>query len=269
MKETEKDEASMSFWEHLDVFRESLIRILAAMVACGIAAFIAKEWLFEIILAPQRADFPTYLWLERINLSGIDNQDTTQFTTQLINTGLSGQFVIHMKTSMYAGIILSSPYTLYQLFRFIAPALYENERKYMLRTACSGYLMFLAGILLCYFLIFPLTFRFLATYQVSADVPNLINLESYVNTLITMSLLMGLVFELPVVSWLLARLGALKATYMRKFRRHAIVAILLVAAIITPTSDVFTLLIVSLPIWLLYEASIWIVRKTESSRYKP
>ena len=161
---------------------------------------------------------------------------------------------------MYGSFV--SPYILYQLFRFVSPALYANERKYVVRVVGYGYIMFMVGVLISYFLIFPLTFRFLGTYQVSDQVENMISLQSYISTLLMMSLAMGIVFEIPILSWLFAKLGFISADFMRRYRRHAVVIILVVAAIITPTSDVFTLLLVSLPMWLLYEVSIWIVKRS-------
>jgi sec-independent protein translocase protein TatC len=180
---------------------------------------------------------------------------------ELISTRLTSQFMIHASTAFYAGLVVASPYVTYQVFRFISPALYERERGYASRVIILAFLLFFAGILLNYFLIFPLSFRFLATYQVAGEVRNLFTLASYAGTFVTLSLVMGLLFEIPVISWLLARLGLLTAGYMRRYRRHAVVSILIVAAIITPTTDIFTLLLVSLPVYLLYEASISIVRR--------
>ncbi len=185
--------------------------------------------------------------------------ETRGFAMQLINTGLAQQFIIHMKTALCAGVLCASPYILYQLFRFISPALYANERKYVVRVVGGGYAMFVVGVLVSYFLIFPLTFRFLGTYQVSGEVANLITLDSYISTLVLMCLSMGIVFDIPILSWLFAKLGFLSADFMRRYRKHAIVIILVVAAIITPTSDMFTLSLVALPMWLLYEASILLV----------
>ena len=145
--------------------------------------------------------------------------------------------------------------------RFVSPALYVNERKYVVRVVGGGYAMFALGVAVSYFLIFPLTFRFLGTYQVSGEVENMIALQSYISTLMTMSLAMGLVFEMPILSWLFAKLGLLSANLMRKYRKHAIIIILVVAAMITPTSDVLTLSLVALPMWALYEISIFIVNK--------
>lgn len=187
--------------------------------------------------------------------------DTSDFLVKLINIGLAEQFIIHMKVALCIGVLCTSPYILYQLFRFVSPALYDNERKYTIRVIGSGYAMFLFGVAMSYFLIFPLTFRFLGTYQVSSEVENMITLQSYISTLITMSLTMGLVFEIPILSWLFAKLGLLSADFMCKYRKHAIVIILVIAAVITPTSDLFTLSLVVLPMWLLYEVSILIVKR--------
>lgn len=245
------DTGQLTFWEHLDVLRGSIIRMLVAAVAAGVVAFVLKDWLFGVVLAPANGDFVTY------RLLGIE-----PFTLHLINTGLTEQFIIHMKVAFTAGVLIASPYILYVLFRFISPALYDNERRYSVRLTVAAYVMFIVGLLVNYFVIFPLTVRFLGTYQVSGAVDNMLTISSYVDTLAMMSIVFGIVFEIPVISWLLARFGLLKAEWMSRYRRHAIVAIVAVAAVITPTSDVFTLLIVSLPIWLLYEVSVVIVKKT-------
>lgn len=250
----------MSFWEHLDVLRASLIKIAITTVLCGIVAFVFKEDVFSIILAPKSDSFITYRLFGHI-AEWTTKMSNPAFSVQLINTGLAEQFVIHMRASVYIGFLLSSPYTLYLLFHFISPALYENEKKYSLRVVASGYAMFILGVLVSYFLIFPLTFRFLGTYQVSSDVTNMITLQSYMGTLLMMSVLMGIVFELPVLCWLMAKLGILSVGFMRRFRKHSIIVILIISAIITPTSDVFTLSLVALPIWLLYEISILIISK--------
>lgn len=255
------DTDKQSFWDHLDVLRVAIVKSLLVAVVFGVAAFCFKKELFAVILAPKNTDFITYRLL--YSLSGLVTEaDTPDFLVKLINTGLAEQFIIHMKTALCVGVLCASPYTLYQLFRFVSPALYSNERKYVTRVVGGGYAMFLLGVSVSYFLVFPLTFRFLGTYQVSGEVENMIALQSYISTLMTMSLAMGVVFEIPILSWLFAKLGFLSAGFMRRYRKHAIVVILVVAAIITPTSDVFTLSLVALPMWILYEVSIWIVDKT-------
>lgn len=248
-----------SFWEHFDVLRTAIVKIAAVAVGFGIAAFCFKEGLFAVVLAPKDDGFVTYRLFNRI--AAWAGGETGSFAVQLINTGLAEQFIIHMKTALCAGILCVSPYILYQLFRFVSPALYVNERKYVVRVVGGGYAMFALGVAVSYFLIFPLTFRFLGTYQVSGEVENMIALQSYISTLMTMSLAMGLVFEIPILSWLFAKLGLLSANLMRKYRKHAIIIILVVAAMITPTSDVLTLSLVALPMWALYEISIFIVNK--------
>ncbi len=245
------DTGQLTFWEHLDVLRGSIIRMLVAAVAAGVVAFVLKDRLFGIVLAPADGAFVTY------RLLGIE-----PFTIHLINTGLAEQFMIHMKVAFVAGVLMASPYILYVLFRFISPALYDNERRYSVRLTVAAYVMFIVGLLVNFFVIFPLTVRFLGTYQVSGAVDNMLTISSYVDTLAMMSIVFGIVFEIPVISWLLARFRLLRAEWMSRYRRHAIVAIVAVAAVITPTSDVFTLLIVSLPIWLLYEVSVVIVRNS-------
>jgi len=245
-------ELELTFWEHLDVLRSSLIRIIVVTVMCGIVAFCFKETLFDIVLAPKNSDFITY------KLLGVE-----PFDVHLMNIGLTEQFMIHMKTALVFGLLCASPYVLYVLYQFISPALYQREKRYAGRVVGSAYVMFVVGVLINYFLIFPLTVRFLGTYQVSSEVENMLTLQSYMDTMLMMSLVFGIVFEIPVISWLLAVFGLLKAKWMGQFRRHAIVVILIIAAIITPTADVFTLTLVSIPIWLLYEASILIVKATE------
>lgn len=240
---------TMTFWDHLDELRKAIIHILAITAVTAVVAFCLKEQLFDVVLAPRSSEFLTY------RLMGVE-----PFSVSLMNTGLTEQFMVHLRTALYAGVLMASPYIIYELFRFVSPALYDNERRYAVALVGSSYIMFMVGTLLNYFVIFPLTVKFLGTYQVSPDVANMLTLQSYIDTLITMSLLMGVVFQLPVVSWLLARMGVLKDAVMRQYRRHAVVAILVVAAIITPTTDAFTLFAVALPIWLLYELSIAVVK---------
>lgn len=251
---------TMTFWEHLDALRSVIVRVVLVTVVAGVVAFCFKEFLFDIMLAPRTSDFITYRWLDAVcRMLGTDSPPA--FSVSLINTGLAQQFMIHIKTAMCMGVLCASPYILCELFRFVSPGLYDRERRYGVLIVGSGYVMFLLGVLVSYLLIFPLTFRFLGTYQVSTDVPNMVTLESYMSTLIMMCLTLGLVFEMPVILWLLSRMGLVTATFLRRYRRHSIVVILIVAAIITPTSDVFTLMLVSLPMYALYEISILICRK--------
>ena len=248
---------TMTFWDHLDELRGVIVRALVVTMLAAAVAFVMKDELFAVVLAPRTSDFITY------RLMGVE-----PFSIHLMNTGLTEQFMVHLKTAMYAGVLVASPFIIYMLFGFIAPALYDNERRYATLLCTSGYLMFMLGTALNYLLIFPLTLKFLGTYQVSADVANMLTLQSYMDTLLMMNLVMGIVFELPVVSWILGKMGLINAQMMSTMRRHAVVVILIVAAIITPTTDAFTLFVVALPIWLLYEMSIVIVGMTKQTNTK-
>lgn len=242
----------LTFWEHLDILRGSLIRIVLVSVITALVAFFFKDELFSIVLAPRNSNFFIYKLL-----------GGEPFNIKLVNIGLTEQFMIHMKTAFCFGILVASPYILYLLYKFVSPALYQNERRYALRIVGGGYVMFIVGVLVNYCVIFPLTVRFLGNYQVSESVGNMLSLQSYMDTLMTMTFVFGVVFEIPVISWLLAMFGLLKDQWMRQYRKNAFVVILIIAAVITPTSDAFTMSIVALPIWLLYEVSIIIVAHTK------
>lgn len=259
-------EKKLTFWEHLDELRVVLIRIVIAMVALTMIAFAFKETLFDIILAPHRADFILYRLINQLSSAlAWPQMSLPRFEVKLISTELTAQFFVHMKAAFFAALLLSSPYVVFILFRYISPALYDNEKKYSAPLLFGAYTLFFLGVLLSYYIIFPLSFRFLGTYQVSPEVVNTITLSSYMQTLLVLSLLMGIMFEIPVLAWFFAKIGLLKADFMKKNRRYAIVIILIVAAVITPTGDIFTLGIVSLPIFLLYEISILLVVKTSKT----
>ncbi len=256
-----KDEP-MTFWDHLDALRDVILRILAVALVGFIAAFALKEPLFRLILAPSTPDFILYRWITAAAGSmGIDASALQDFQVDLFSTTLTAQFMIHMKMAFYISMVAILPYSLYLIFGFVAPALHENEKRSSTKVVVWSYILFMTGIVLNYLIIFPLAFRFLGTYQVSDAIPNIITLESYTDLLITLTLLMGILFELPILAWFLGRLGVIDSAFMKKYRRHAIVVIMIIAAVITPTTDVFTLTIVTLPIYLLYEVSIMIVRK--------
>lgn len=236
----------MTFWDHLEELRRVLLRCIVVVALFAVLAFIFKDEVFWVIFAPKSPDFLPVIF-------------GSSPEVQLINTELTRQFVVHMMTSLYVGIIVAAPYIIFELYRFISPGLYENERRYTTPLVIASYFMFMMGIIFCYFILFPITFRFLANYQVDTSIQNLITLESYIDTLVFLSLAMGIIFEIPILSWLLGRLGILHRQQMQQYRRHAIVIILIIAAIITPTSDAITLAIVSLPMYLLYEVSILLV----------
>lgn len=178
----------------------------------------------------------------------------------LINIDVTAQFVTHVQVSLCVGFVVALPLIVWWLYGFVAPALYQNEKRYSLAFMLSSLLLFAAGVALNYLVIFPFSFRFLSAYEVSGVVVNQISLGSYMSLLLVLSVLMGLLFEVPVITWLLSKLGILRPEHLKKYRRHVFVAILILAAIITPTGDPFTLLLVTLPVYLLYELSILIIR---------
>ncbi|MFR9603174.1 MAG: twin-arginine translocase subunit TatC [Rikenellaceae bacterium] len=257
-----------TFWEHLDELKGVILRIIVAVVVMGMVAFTFKEQLFSVILAPQNGEFITYQYLAKVSSLFNEAQNTSldNFSVRLINTQLTQQFMIHVRMAIYVGFLVVFPYLLFEIFRFVSPALHSHERRYAGGVVVWGYIMFLIGVALSYFLIFPLTFRFLGSYQVSPDVENMISLDSYISTMMMLNFAMGIIFEIPILCWLFAKLGFLTASFMRHYRRHAIVGLLTIAAIITPTSDVVTLLLVALPMYLLYELSILIVSLTRKSQ---
>lgn len=253
------DEGMMTFGGHLEVLRQMLIRIVVVALVTAVAIFCFKAETFSVLLAPTDSHFFTYRAIERLcALVGLDFHFEA-FRVALINTELSSQFMTHLTTSVYLALLFTSPYIVVELFRFITPALYDNERRYSVRIALAVYTLFIAGVMMSYFVLFPFAFRFLGTYQVDASVVNQINLSSYISTFTTLTFMMGVVFQIPVISFFLAKMGIVDADLMAHYRRHAIVLIALVAAVITPP-DLLTLVLVAVPMYALYEVSIRIVR---------
>lgn len=252
----------MSFWDHIDALRSVLIRILVVLVVAAIGLFCVMPYLFDnVILAPCRGDFVLYRLFERMtsSVSWLPQFSTDGFHVELINIKLASQFFIHMSSSFWLALVLAFPVVLYLLWTFVAPALYPNEKRGVKTAFFIGCLMFFLGVAVGYFIVFPVTLRFLADYHVSQLVPNQISLDSYMDTFLMLIFVMGIIFELPLVAWLLGALGVLKRGFFRTYRRHAVVALLILAAIITPTGDPFTLMVVFLPIYMLYELSAFLV----------
>ena len=255
----------MTFGEHLEVFRKMLFRVAGVVLVLGVAIFCAKDTTFGLLLAPGSSDFATYKIIEQIAGSlGIDFH-FDPYRIQLINTELSSQFMTHVYTSAYLALLFASPYVVIELYRFISPALYENERRHSTSVAVAILLLFLLGVLMSYYVLFPFALRFLGTYQVAANVVNQINLSSYISTFVTLTLMMGFVFQIPVLSFFLAKLGVLTSDFMKRYRRHAVIVIAIIAAVITPP-DLFTCCMVIVPMYGLYELSIQIVALTQKRR---
>ena len=258
-QQQQKQNELLTFGGHLEVFRQMVFRILGVVVIIAVVVFCMKDTTWRLLLAPSEWDFCTYRWIERlVGMMGMDFR-FEEFHVQMIATDLSSQFMTHITTAVYLGLLGASPYILLELFRFISPALYDNERKYSVQVAVVIYALFIIGVLMSYFVLFPISFRFLGTYSVSARVVSNITLDSYVTTFVTLTLLMGVVFQLPVIAFFLGKMGFITAEMLAEYRKHALIVIMLVAAIITPP-DLMTLVLVTLPLYLLYEVSICILK---------
>lgn len=261
MKSSKNDDL-LTFGGHLEVLRQMLFRIIAVAGAVAMIVFCFKETTWEVLLAPSEWDFCTYRWLERMmQVVGIGFR-FEEFHVNLIATDLSSQFMTHVTTAVYLGLLGASPFILYELFRFISPALYENERRYSVQVAGIIYVLFILGVLMSYFVLFPISFRFLGTYSVSARVVSNITLDSYVTTFVSLTLVMGVVFQLPVIAFFLGKLGVVSSEVLLLYRKHAFVVIMMVAAVITPP-DLMTLILVTIPLYMLYEVSIRVVKFVE------
>ena len=254
----------MTFWEHVEVFRKVVFRCLAVWLVCTIAAFCFKDALFSVLFAPSKSDFILYrglCWLaEQLSMPALCPGD---FAIEFINIELASQFTTHLQVAVIMGVLVAFPYLIIQLYGFIAPALYTQEKRYSILLICFGVILFAMGVLLNYFVIFPFAFRFLSTYQVQEMVVNQIALKSYISTLLVLSLLLGILFEIPIIAYFLAKLGLIDKPLLVQYRKHAIVVLAILSAVITPTADIFTLLLVTVPLYLLYELSIHIVAHTK------
>lgn len=254
----------MTFWDHLDTLRGVLLKAIAVFAVVAAALFAFMPEIFNgVILAPCTPGFPTYRALEWLSAKwpGAIEGPVGDFSVELVNYQLASQFFIHMSMTCWLALVLSFPVVIYLFWTFIKPGLYPRERRGASAAFMFGVVMFYLGVCTGYFLVFPLTVRFLADYQLSDLVPNVISLDSYTDTFITIVFLMGVVFELPLLAWLLGRMGLLTRRFFSLYRRHAIVALMVLAAVITPTGDPFTLFAVFIPIYLLWEFSATLVPK--------
>lgn len=247
--------SEMTWIEHFDALRKVLFRIALVLVALGVVAFVFMPEIFDsVILAPTRGDFPLYRLFDY--LSGENSGD---FHVEMVNIELASQLFIHLSAAFQLALVAGFPIVIYLLWGFVKPALYERERKPAVKAFVFGNVMFLLGVGVGYFVVFPVALRFLATYQLSAQIPNVISLESYMDNFTMMILVMGAVFELPLLCWALGKAGLLKKGFFGKWRRHAIVVLLIAAALITPTGDPITLFIVFMPLYGLWEFSSTLV----------
>ena len=242
-------DGGMTFWDHLDVLRGTLIRIVVAVLLVSVAIFCMKSWVFDgLIFAPTRPDFFVYKWLK------------ADVNIQLVNLDISAQFFTHIKVSLMLGLVAAFPYIVYELWKFIAPALYQNEKSAVKKAFGFASLLFYIGVAVGYIFVFPVTLQFFQGYSISDSLTNNFSLQSYISMLTSMVLLFGIVFEFPSVLGVLSKMGLVTRSSLRKYRRHALVGILVVAAIITP-ADPVSMLIAAAPLYLLYELSVFVCAK--------
>lgn len=241
----------MSFWDHLEVLRGTLFRSLLAIVVVSIAVFCFKHPIFDgIVFAPSRSDFCTYRWLGM------------EMRMDLVNLEIATQFFVHLKVSFSLGFIVAFPYVCFEIWKFIAPALYENEKKTVRSVFFFASLLFYIGLAVGFYLIVPISLNFFLGYTVSDTIKNTISLQSYISLFTSTLLAFGIVFEFPAVIAVLSKIGLLTRETLVRYRRHAIVVILIIAAIITP-ADPFSLIIAAAPLYLLFEVSVLCCRKAE------
>jgi sec-independent protein translocase protein TatC len=266
----EEEEGKMSFLDHLEVMRWHLIRIVIALMIGAVAAFIFKSIVFDVIvLAPAYNSFITYqLFCQLSELMGLGRSLCfDELTFELVNLTMAGQFSMHLIVSIIAGIILAFPYILFEVWRFVKPALKKGETNYARGLVFWGSFLFISGVLFGYYMITPLSVQFLGSYSVSKMIINQISLTSYISTVTTITLSTGLIFQLPIVVYFLSKVGIVTPKLMKAYRRHAIIAVLLLSGLITPP-DLTSQVLVSLPLLLLYEVSIFISKMVEKKEEK-
>lgn len=255
-----QEAAEMSFLEHLEALRWHVMRSVVAIFIGAVTAFFAKDFVFDtILLGPKNPDFWTYRALcdlaSRFGLSELMCIRDIPFG--LINTSMSGQFTTHMMVSFLTGLVVAFPYIVWEIWRFVSPGLLAEERRYATGMVFYVSLLFALGVLFGYYLITPMSVNFLGTYQVSGQVQNMIDLDSYFSTVATLVLACGLMFEMPVLMYFLTKIGVVSPEFLRNYRKHAVVIILFIAAVITPP-DVASQILVFFPLMLLYELSIFV-----------
>jgi sec-independent protein translocase protein TatC len=268
-KRKKEEKTEMSFLDHLEALRWHIIRAVLAVIVFSIVAFINKDFIFDsIIFAPKSPQFWSNRMLAKLaDLVDIPSLKINTHPLQLISIDISGQFMTHVWTSIIFGFIAASPYVIYQFWSFIKPALYENERRHASGAVLVMSALFLTGTLFGYYLIVPFSIDFLGSYSISSTVVNQINILSYISTVTSIVIAGGVVFELPVLAFFLSKIGVITPRFLKKFRRHSYVVLLVVSAIITPP-DIFSQISVCIPLVFLYEASILISARVEKARLR-
>ncbi len=266
---TEKKE--MTFFDHIDELRGHLFRSVVAILIAGITAFLNKHILFDIIIfGPMRIDFLSYRVLCKLSYwaKGTDEFCMKSINFELKNIDMTGQFTQHLWIAFIAGIIIAFPYILWQLWSFIKPALSKKEISYARGLVFFSSMLFFAGIGFGYFFLSPVSITFMGSYQVSELVNNEINLESYISFISTITMACGLMFEMPILVYFLVKIGILSAKIMSKYRKHALVIILIVAGILTPSPDMASQILMAIPLYALFESSIFVARRVEKNKSK-
>ncbi|MDR2086195.1 MAG: twin-arginine translocase subunit TatC [Dysgonamonadaceae bacterium] len=256
----------MSFWDHLEELRWMLLRVIIAVFVFAIAGFVFMPWLFDnVVLWPAKSDFFLYRYMCALSnrIPFLPDFCGENLAIDMINIDLTAQFFRHLSTSCWFAVVLVCPYILFEVWRFITPALYEHEKKNVRWVFLLGSIMFFIGCGVGYAVIFPMTLRFLYSYSLSDVIHNQISLSSYMDNFLTLILIMGFVFEMPLISWLFSQIGLLKKSFFKKYRRYAILILLIAAAVITPSGDPFTLALVFFPLYALYELSVFFVKADE------
>lgn len=257
-QDAEQPQEEMTFWGHLEVLRWALMRVVAVLLVCMVGCFIAMPHIFDaFVLGPTSSEFFLYKWLSGLPFFNFADES---FHVDIININVASQFMTHITTSLWFSLVLIFPYLIYEIWKFISPALFPNEKSSVGFAFGFGTFMFFLGCAVGYCLVFPFTFRFLTEYQISENISNQISLNSYMGNFLMMIFVMGIVFELPLLSWVLSRLGIVNKEFLKKYRRHAVVVLLILSAVITPTGDPFSLMIVFIPLYLLYELGIAVSR---------
>lgn len=262
-----KDANDLTFLEHLEVLRGHLIRSAISVLVFSIGAFLIKDFIFNIVLlAPKEGDFITNrLFCQLGKLINSERLCLNSEGLDIINIDLAGQFKIHLRIAFFAGIILSSPYIFTEIFRFILPALKDEEKKYSAGMVFYTSLLFIVGVLFGYYLIIPLTINFLGGYSVSEQVANQIALKSYIGSVTSLTLSTGVAFELPIMIYFLSKVGLVTPEFMKRYRKHALVVFLVLSGIITPP-DVISQFLVCIPLYILFEVSILISKRIQRQR---
>jgi sec-independent protein translocase protein TatC len=265
----ENEEKEMNFLDHLEELRWHVVRSLIAVVIFTIAAFIMAPWIFQnIIFAPARVDFPTFRWLCELGtlLGSEETLCVKEIPFKVQSRFMTGQFSMHIMSAFVIGLIVAFPYVIWEIWRFVRPGLYSKERSSSKGAVASISFLFFSGVLFGYYVLAPVMISFLANYQISDMIVNEFDITSYVSTVVAVVFGCGLLFQLPVVIFFLTKMGIVSPSFLRKYRKHAIVAILILGAIVTPSSDPFTQSLIAIPLYLLYEISILISLRVEKKQ---